>query len=74
MSNKERLRDLPVIIILTLCLVCSFICYFSVSNELKELKGGEPTQDISMGLEIEKKWVIDKDKIPYDLSKQIALK
>ena len=69
MSNKERLRDLPVIIILTLCLVCSLIGYFSVSNELKELKGEEPTQDISMGLEIEKKWVINKDEIPYDLSK-----
>ena len=70
MSNKERLKDLPVIIILTLCLVCSLIGYFSVSNELKELKGTETTgQDISMGLEIEKKWVVDKDKIPYDLSK-----
>ena len=70
MSNKERLRDLPVIIILTLCLVCSMIGYFNVSYELKELKGTETTgQDISMDLEIEKKWVIDKDKIPYDLSK-----
>ena len=68
-ENKSRLKDLPVIIILTLCVVCSLIGYFSVSNELKELKGEEPTQDISMGLEIEKKWVIDKDKIPYDLSK-----
>lgn len=68
-ENKSRLKDLPVIIILTLCLVCSLIGYFSVSNELKELKGEEPTQDISMDLEIEKKWVIDKDKIPYDLSK-----
>lgn len=71
MSNKERLKDLPIIIILTLCLICSFIGYYSVSSELKELKGSEVTQgqDISMGLEIEKKWVIDKDKIPYDLSK-----
>lgn len=68
-ENKSRLKDLPVIIILTLCVICSLISYYKVSCELKELKGGVPTQDISMGLEIEKKWVIDKDKIPYDLSK-----
>lgn len=68
-ENKSRLKDLPVIIILTLCVICSMISYYNVSCELKELKGGVPTQDISMGLEIEKKWVIDKDKIPYDLSK-----
>ena len=70
MSNREK-SSIFVIIILTLCLIGSIIGYSSVSSELKELKGSEVTQgqDVSMGLEIEKKWVIDKDKIPYDLSK-----
>ena len=70
MSHREK-SSIFVIIILTLCLIGSIIGYSSVSSELKELKGSEVTegQDISMGLEIEKKWVIDKDKIPYDLSK-----
>ena len=70
MSHREK-SSIFVIIILTLCLIGSMVGYFSASSELKGLKGSEVTegQDISMGLEIEKKWVIDKDKIPYDLSK-----
>ena len=70
MSYREK-SSIFVIIILTLCLIGSMVGYFSAYSELKELKGSEVTegQDISMGLEIEKKWVIDKDKIPYDLSK-----
>ena len=70
MSDKQR--SIPVIIILTLCLIGSVFGYCSVSKELKELKASttvtttEP-QDLNDGLEIEKKWVIDLDKLDFSL-------
>ena len=69
-EDRFSLPTLIVVIILTLCVLFAII--FVGDFEKKSDKGTEietTGQDISMGLEIEKKWVIDKDKIPYDLSK-----
>ena len=70
MTDKQR--SIPVIIILTLCLMGSVFGYCSVSEELKDLKASTTVttttpQDLNAGLEIEKKWVIDLDKLDFSL-------
>ena len=52
--------------------MASVFGYCSVSEELKDLKASTTVttttpQDLNAGLEIEKKWVIDLDKLDFSL-------
>ena len=72
MSNRER-NSFLVIVILTLCLLCSLMGYFKLAKVFSEMdeptsvSTGDSSVDANEGLEIEKKWVIDINKLDFSL-------
>lgn len=70
-----RNRVLWTIIVSIVILVASIILPISVKNIVYDLKYISETERIlGDNLEIEKKWLIDKEKIPYDLNKAEVMK
>ncbi len=60
-------------IILTIACIMIFVCIIVIGCTMSSYRSikysNEVTQIMADTLEIEKKWLIDKNKIPYDLSK-----
>ncbi len=44
--------------------------YIRLSNEYHSLKNGTKPEGENQGAEIERKWLVERDKIPYDLEKK----
>lgn len=70
-----RNRVLSTIIVVIVILAASIVFAFSVEKLVYELKYISETERIlGDSLEIEKKWLIEKNKIPYDLNKAEVIK